>query len=237
MKWIYHHIFFKLSRFYNIRIPVNSQNSLCSFSGEWDSGSSISTSPFELKNISEGELISFFCPYSNWNTHFFLPTTVWTHPTTSFLILLIFAFLVISSNYPTFVFTTDPTPSFVLFCLFTLIPSEIVRTGDLMVDLGWESVYIFQYQISSVLLICFCVKINFKKANNKSPKHWEPITPLSANHIAQSFNPHIHWHIRNNPICLKSKMASYVYIYFTFITVINNIKPLVKSHFTAYASV
>ena len=43
-------------------------------------------------------------------------------------------FLVIFSNSPTFAFTTCPTLIFVLLWLFTYTPSEILRTGDFMVD-------------------------------------------------------------------------------------------------------
>ena len=92
------------------------------------------------------------------------------HPTTSFLVLLIIASLVLSSIYTTFDFTTDPTLIYVLIHSFYFIPFLIVTTGELMVELGWVSFYIFQYQIAIVLLIFFCVKSNLKKTEtNKKP--------------------------------------------------------------------
>ena len=118
------------------RSPLIVNNLPCSFSGRCDIGSSISTYSFELKKTSEEELISFLFSYSNWTRNFFFPTTLWTHSTTSFLILLILSYLVIFYNSPTSAFTTDPTPIFVLVC-FVISTSSLTETiGELIVDLG-----------------------------------------------------------------------------------------------------
>ena len=49
--------------------------------------------------------------------------------------------------------------------------------------------------------------------------------------------PHISLQTINNTIIIKSKTALQLLIYFTFITVLKNIKSLVKSHFTGYMNV
>ena len=99
---------------------------------------SITLSP-EIEE-SEQEPISFFCPSPNRTRNLFSPTPRWTHPITSFLILLLLPSLVIFYNSPTLAFTTDPTPIFVLVCLVIFIPSLALTTGDIMVELGVGSV-------------------------------------------------------------------------------------------------
>ena len=186
--------------------PTIFNNPPCYFKGEWDSGSSTSTSYFELKNASKEETIYFFWPSSNWYRNFFLPTTSWTHLTTYLLILLLLNNLVTFSNYPNFDFTTDPTPIFVLVCFFNFTPSTIVRTGELMVDLGYGILKQFEFQTLSLWLICFFVKNNSNKktgANKKLPGRQEPITPLSENYIAWALATYIPLHISFNPIYLK----------------------------------
>ena len=117
--------------------PIIVNNSPCYFWGRCDIGSSISTSSLKLKYKSKEELIYFFCPYSNWMNKLFFPTTLWTHPTTSFLVLLLIPSLVIFSNSPTLAFTTDPTPIFVLVCFFIPVPSLTLITDEIIVYLGW----------------------------------------------------------------------------------------------------
>ena len=116
--------------------PLIFNNTSSSFSGKIVIDSSISTSSFSLKCTSEQEPISFFYPYLNMTRNLFFSTTLWTHPTTYFLILLILPSRVIFSNSPTLAFTTDPTPIFVLVCLIIFIPSLALTTGYLMVLLG-----------------------------------------------------------------------------------------------------
>ena len=95
-------------------------NPPCYFSGEWDITSSISTSSFKLKNTSKEKLISFLCLFSNCNRSFFFPTKSCTHPTTSFLVLLILPSPVIFYNSTDVDFTTDPKPDFHLVLLLHL---------------------------------------------------------------------------------------------------------------------
>ena len=85
--------------------------------------------------ISKQEPIYLCCPSSNWNRNFFLPTTYWTHTTTSFLILMITPFLVLSYISVTFVFNTklSPIPIFLHFTYFIYL--LVATTGKLMVYL------------------------------------------------------------------------------------------------------
>ena len=143
--------------------PTIVNNPPCSFLGECDITSSISTSYFELKKTSEEELISFFWPYSNLRRKFFFPNTICTHPTTSFLILLLLPSLVIFSNSPTLAFTTDPTPIFFLVCFFISISYLIVTTGELMVDLDKGDQIDIKVANSERMVDFFCVKKSFQQ--------------------------------------------------------------------------
>ena len=93
------------------RPPAIINNSPCYCSGRFDIGSPISRhiSSFEYTYTIEKEITYFFCNFLSWTTNFFFSTTAWTHPISSFLILLILPYLVFSSIFPTFAFTTDPT--------------------------------------------------------------------------------------------------------------------------------
>ena len=60
---------------------------------------------------------------------------VWTRPTTSFLIIIIFLSLVLSIS-PTFSVTKNPTPIFILTHLASFLSFIIITTGKLIVNLG-----------------------------------------------------------------------------------------------------
>ena len=141
------------------------------FSGRCDIGSSISNSSFELKNTSKEELISFFCPSSNWTRKFFFPTTLWKNPTTYFLFILLLISLVIFSNSPTLAFTTYPTPIFVLVYLVIFIPSLALAKGELMVYLGGRGGRILIVSnIECMIDFCFSVKGHPNKKTQTSEK-------------------------------------------------------------------
>ena len=142
IKHIKIHTFYKQEILSNLRIPINSQQFALLIFRKCDIGSSISTSSFKLKKTSKEELIYFFYLYYNWMRNLFLPTTLWTHPTTSLCILLLLPFLVIFSNSPTLAFTTDPIPIFFLVWFFVSIPYLTVTTSELMVDWGGGGVAI-----------------------------------------------------------------------------------------------
>ena len=153
-------------------------------------------------------------------------------PTISFLVLLPFPSLIFSLISPSFTVTEVPTLIFVLSLFSWFLFFIIVPTWKLFVDLGG----VIGDCASDLRVWCqivFQVQQEIE-ANKTLPGCWEPITPLSANHIARSLVTHMQRQLSFNPIYLKSKMALHVYIYSNFISGLKNIILLVKSNFTRY---
>ena len=144
--------------------PSIVNNSYCYFWGRSDIGSYISrhTPSFEHTYKSEKDIISFLLPSSNLTRKLLFPTTSSTHPTTSFLIILLLPSLVLSSISPTYSFTIEPTPIFIFIRFLCFISSTIVTTGDVMVDFEGRGVAIAVAN-SDCAVDFFCVKINSNK--------------------------------------------------------------------------
>ena len=126
-----------------------------------------STSSSSSTTIRKLVPISFDFPSLNWSQYFFLITTPWTHSTTTFLILPLIPYLVLSSIPPTYDFTSVPTAIFIWTCFESFLYLICVLTGDIMDILGVSSDWHYNQRLVIDKACCwnlvFCVIFSWKK--------------------------------------------------------------------------
>ena len=180
-------------------------NPPCYFLGEWDSGSSISTSSFELKNKIKEELIYFFWPSSNCNSKLFLPTKIWKHTNNYFLILLLLPSLCDILQLSNLCLHNIPHPNFCLNFLLYLDPlwkfDDRWYRGGIEVRDPLEISSTNNKRMFDLFILWKFIPTKKQKQTKNCPRSWEPITPLSSNYTAQDLATYIIWKTRFNTIC------------------------------------
>ena len=136
--------------------------------------------------------------------NFFLTYADWTHPTISFLILLLLPYLFLSSISTAFDVTTDSTKLFILPFSPSLLSLIGGCTYDLMPVLWWGEGSNQQTRYW-VFLCNFFTKTRYKKTA------WFKKNYISEIWIMWLLEPYIYFWIRNNTIYHNSKLLIFMY--------------------------